>query len=144
MLSLVYQFNQKSETKLTYVEDFTPSDKISSHYRVEFRLSAYKDAIGKSYTFDGAVVDIIGRKEWLSGKKVRVYMDDATFDQCVTMIQILSPIMDAEIDPSEVQETVDYVVKHKEANGRYYGDLCVLLLGNDVKGYSFMLKQQWD
>lgn len=45
----VAEFNSISDSELTYVEDFTPSDRSGNHYQTEFRLAAYKDAIGKSY-----------------------------------------------------------------------------------------------
>lgn len=140
MLAFVDAFNASSEVKLVFAEDFTPSDKSSSHYRTEFRLGAYSDAIGKSYTFGETVVDIVGKQSWSGDITIRVYMDGATIEQCVEMVKYASPIMDADIDSDELQATIDYITEKKTANGYYYADLGLLLLGNDSKGYEFMLK----
>lgn len=40
----------------------------------------------------------------------------------------------------DVQTAVDYVDEHKEANGYYYSNLGLVLLGSDVKGYNLMIK----
>lgn len=57
----VAEFNSISDSELTYVEDFTPSDRSGNHYQTEFRLAAYKDAIGKSYHLGETQVDIVER-----------------------------------------------------------------------------------
>ena len=41
---------------------------------------------------------------------------------------------------SDIQEAIDYVDEHKEANGYYYGKLGLLVLGHGYRGYEFMLK----
>ena len=140
VISYVEQFNNASENDLEFSEDFTPSDKSSLHYRSEFRLTAYKDAIGKSYTFGNTSVDIIARQTYSKSTIVRVYMNGATLDQCLEIVKYFSPIMDEDISESELQETLDYISEEKEANGYYYADLGLLLLGNDTKGYELMLK----
>ena len=140
MLAFVNAFNASSETTLAFAEDFTPSDKSSSHYRTEFRLGAYSDAIGKSYTYGETVVDLVGKQDWSGDITIRVYMDGTTIDQCVEMVKYVSPIMDPDIDSTELQETIDYITENKTANGYYYADLGLLLLGSDSKGYEFMLK----
>lgn len=135
ILAFVDAFNATSEEKLVFAEDFTPSDKTNSHYRTEFRLGAYSDAIGKSYTFGGAVVDIVGRSSWSDEVVIRVYMTGATVDQRVEMVKYASPIMDPDIDFSELQETIDYISENKTVNGYYYADLGLLIFGDE-----FMLK----
>lgn len=140
MFAFIDSFNANSETTLVFVEDFTPSDKSSLHYRTEFRLGAYSDAIGKSYAYEDAVVDLVGRQDMYGNIIIRVYMDGATIDQCVELVKYASPIMDPDIDSSELQETLDYITNNKTANGYYYADLGLLLLGSDSKGYELMLK----
>ena len=144
MLSFINAFNASSAVQLVFTEDFTPSDKTSSHYRTEFRLSAYSDAIGKSYAYGNAVVDIVGKQSWSGTITIRVYMDGATLEQCTEMVKYASPIMDPDIDTADVQKTIDYINENKTANGYYYADLGLLLLGNETKGYEFMLKMSND
>lgn len=38
-----------------------------------------------------------------------------------------------------VKETIDYISEKKEANGYYYGELGLLLLGSEAKGYDLMI-----
>lgn len=140
LLSFADSFNSNSGVLLVFAEDFTPSDKSSSHYRTEFRLGAYTDAIGKSYTYGETVVDLVGKQDWSGDISIRVYMDGASLDQCVEMLKYASPIMDPDIDSAELQEAIDYVTQNKTANGYYYADLGLLLLGSDIKGYDFVLK----
>lgn len=140
MLALVESFNASSAVQLVFAEDFTPSDKSSSHYRTEFRLTAFADAIGKSYKYGEAVVDIVGKQSWSGSITIRVYMDGATLEQCTEMVKYVSPIMDPDIDSAEIQKTIDYINENKTANGYYYADLGLLLLGSETKGYEFMLK----
>lgn len=140
MLSFVDSFNSNCTISLEFSEDFTPSDKSSSHYRTEFRLGAYSDAIGKSYTYEETVVDLVGKQSYFGDISIRVYMDGASLEQCIEMLKYASPIMDPDIDSTELQEAIDYVTENKTANGYYYADLGLLLLGNDSKGYEFMLK----
>ena len=140
MLAFIDAFNAISETALVFVEDFTPSNKSSSHYRTEFRLGAYSDAIGKSYTYGETVVDLVGKQDRSGDITIRVYMDGATIDQCVEMVKYASPIMDPDIGSAELQETINYITENKTANGYYYADLSLLLLGSDFKGYEFMMK----
>ena len=140
MLAFIDAFNGTSEIPLAFTEDFTPSDKSSTHYRTEFRLDAFSEAIGKSYAYGDTVVDIVGKQSWLGDITIRVYMDGATIDQCIAIISHASPIMDPDIESTVLQETIDYIIEHKYANGYYYADLGLLLLGNDSNGYELMLK----
>lgn len=137
--SFVNGFNSGS-TLLTYVENFTPADSSSSHYRTEFRLGAYEEAIGQSYSYESATVDVVARKDYFGEIVIRVYMDNATLEQCIEMVKIASPLLDTAITDDEIQETVDYIVANKTANGYNYAELGLLLLGNDTNGYEMMIK----
>ncbi|MBE5928265.1 MAG: hypothetical protein E7267_02675 [Lachnospiraceae bacterium] len=140
IITFVDEFNANNDSTLEYVEDFVPSNKQNPHYRTEFRLAAYENAIGKSYLYGNATVDIVVREDYFGDIDMRLYMDDANLQQCVDMINVASPIMDNTVTDDEVKETVNYIKENKEANGYYYADLGLLLLGNDKKGYEFMLE----
>lgn len=133
----VSSINSSGEVNLEFVEDFVPSDKNSGHYKTEFRLNAYKDAIGKSYKYGDTTVDIILSS---SGAIERIYMDGATYEQCENMIRYASPLLDSTATDSDVQEAVDYISENKSANGYYYAKLGLVMLGGGDKGYEFMLK----
>ena len=137
---LVNGYNASADNKLEFVEDFAVSSKYSGHYRTEFRLAAYSDAVGKSYKLGDQIVDIISRQSILKNIDVRIYTDGATLDQCKELIQYASQLLDPTMTDVTVKETIDYISEKKEANGYYYGELGLLLLGSEAKGYDLMIK----
>lgn len=144
--NFVEEFNANCETELIYVEDFTPSDNSSSHYRTEFRLNDYSEAIAKSYSFEDATVDIVYRESYFGDEYIRVYVDGATFEQCETIIRIASPLLDNSITDEVIDETIEYVngnviAGHREANGYYYSELGLVLFEGDDE-CTMMLKKK--
>ena len=133
----IADINKSEDVNLEFVEDFIPSDKEGGHYRTEFRLNAWKDSTGKSYKYGDSAVDIILSG---SGEIQRIYMDGATLEQCENMIRYASSLLDSTATEADIQEAVDYIDEHKEANGYYYGKLGLLVLGHGDSGYEFMLK----
>lgn len=141
--SLVDSYNSVAENQLVYVEDFEVQNKESGHYRTEFRLGAYEDAIGKSYSMNGKTVDIISRKDMADRQYFRVYAHTESLDSCIELIKFFSPLLDTTISDTTVKEAIDYVNEKKEANGYYYGELGLDLLGNDIEGYNLMIKSDY-
>lgn len=138
---LVESINSKNNVVLTYVEDFTPSDKKSYHYRTEFRLNAYKEAIGKSYSYDGTTVDIVSHDTIMGGTPTRIYMNSASLQQCKDMIENAAPILDCSISDNDIQETINYIDEKHRANGYYIGNSLGLVISkNGEDSYKFMLK----
>ena len=135
--SFIAEINKSEDISLEYVENFIPSDKEGGHYRTEFRLNAWKDSTGKSYKYGDSPVDIILSS---SGEIQRIYMDGATLEQCENMIRYASSLLDSTATEADIQEAVDYIDEHKEANGYYSGKLGLLVLGHGDSGYEFMLK----
>jgi ribosomal protein L40E len=137
---LVNGYNAASENKLEYVEDFVVSSNDSGHYRTEFRLTAYRDAVGKSYKLGDLIVDIISTQSIFGVIDVRIYTDGATLDQCKELVQYASKLIDPTMTDATVDETIAYISEYKEANGYYYGELGLVLFGSDAKGYDLMIK----
>lgn len=137
----VSDYNSQATEQLVFVEDFKPSDKENGHYRTEFRLTAYKDAVGKSYMLGDKVVDVIATKTIYDEINCRVYTNDTSLDQVVSLLKGFSPILDKELTADELQKTLDEVSTKKTANGYYFGDLGITLFGSDDKGYELMLKK---
>ena len=135
--SFIAEINKSEDISLEYVENFIPSDKEGGHYRTEFRLNAWKDSTGKSYKYGDSTVDIILSS---SGEIQRIYMDGATLEQCENMIRYASSLLDSTATEADIQEAVDYIDEHKEANGYYYGKLGLLVLGHGDSGDECMLK----
>ena len=138
--NVVNGFNKTSSSKLNYKENFAVQDKNSGHYRTEFRLTAYKDALGKSYLMDSLKVDLIVTPNFLKESDIRIYADDATLEQCKILIKNASKLLDPTMDDATINEAIKYIEENKEANGYYYGELGLLLLGNEKDGYDIMIK----
>ena len=136
-------FNLDSETKLVFVEDFIPSDKKNGHYRTEFRLNAYKEAVGKSYSYNDTTVDIVSHTVMFGETPMRIYMNGASLQQCEDMIKYTSPIMDNNIT-EEANNTINYIDENKTANGYYYAELGLVLFNRGDDSYEFMAKPKTD
>lgn len=137
---IVSKYNAQAAEELVFVEDFVPSDKESGHYRTEFRLTAYDDAVGKSYLLGDKVVDLVASPTIFGDIHFRVYTNDTSLEQVIALIQGMSPIMDEKLTAAELQETITEVSTKKTANGYYYGELGITLFGNDASGYELMIK----
>jgi len=137
---LVNGYNASADDKLVFAEDFVVSSRDSGHYRTEFRLTAYNDAVGKSYKLGEQNVDIISTQSYSGDIDVRIYTDGATLELCKELIQFASQLLDRTMTDATVKETIDYISEKKEANGYYYGELGLLLLGSEAKGYDLMIK----
>ena len=137
---IVILYNADVSEKLVFVEDFIPSNKESGHYRTEFRLAAYEDAVGKSYLLGDKVVDIVASQTILGGNRCRVYTNDTSLEQVISLIKGFSPILDKELKDEDLQNTIEDISTAKTANGYYFGSLGITLFGADETGYAFMLK----
>lgn len=133
----IADINKSEDVDLEFVEVFIPSDKKGGHYRAEYRLNTWKDSTGKSYKYGNTTVDIILSS---SGEIQRIYMDGSTLEHCESMIRCASPLLDSTVSDSDIQEAIDYVDEHKEANGYYFGKLGLLVFGHGDRGYELMLK----
>ena len=138
--NVVDKYNAQSTEQLVYTEDFTPSNRDSSHYRTEFRLAAYENAVGKSYLLGDKIIDLVASETYFGDINFRVYTNDTSLNQVIALVQGMSPIMDEELSNEELQQTIDEVSTKKTANGYYYGKLGITLFGSDVKGYELMIK----
>lgn len=137
---VVSQYNAQATEQLVFVESFDPQNKDNGHYRVEFRLSAYNDAIGKSYLLGDKVVDLVAHVDIFDEINFRVYTNDVSLEQVINLIQGMSPIMDTTMSETDLQAAIEEVSTKKTANGYYYGKLGIALFGSDVKGYELMIK----
>ena len=138
--NIVEQYNSQATEQLVFVEDFTPSDKSSGHYRTEFRLGAYEDAVGKSYLLGDKVVDLVASKTIMGDVNFRVYTNDTSLEQVKALMQGMSPLMDETLSAADLNAAISEVDTNKTANGYYYGELGITLFGSDEKGYELMIK----
>ena len=85
-------------------------------------------------------MDLVAAPTILGEIRFRVYTKGTSLEQVVELIQVMSPIMDENLTAAELQDTITEVTTKKTANGYYYGELGIVLLGSDAKGYELMIK----
>ena len=137
--NLVIKYNTEATEQLVFVEEFTPSDRNSGHYRTEFRLNAYSDALGKSYLLGDKVVDIVASQSYLGAVGCRVYTNDTSFEQVIALLKGFSPIMDETLTAEDLQLAINEISEKKTANGYRFGKIVITLFGSDANGYELMI-----
>ena len=138
--SFVKSLNSKLGSDIAFVEDFEVQDNSSSHYKVEFRLGAYKEAIGKAYKYGNVNIDIIARKDLSNEAVIRLYANNASLDECNELIKASANIFDPNLTETDINEITGYMLENKSANGYYKGNIGISLLGSDNMGYELMIK----
>lgn len=136
----VNEYNSQGNEKLEYVEDFVPSDENSSHYRTEFRLNAWKDAVGKSYKLGDSIVDIVVT-DYYYDLNFRVY-SSCNLEQAEILVDGFAPLLDEELTVTELNDTVAKIEEGEDINGYSFGELDLLILDNFDGTYDFMLKYE--
>lgn len=123
----VDEFNSNSSMPLVFVEKFVPKDKDGSHYRRVYRLTPYMEAVGKSFTYDGLVFDVVSYGPELVHDEplIGIIVDYPTKEQCKEIIPVVARIMDETVPDDEIQRILD---KMDEAFffGDYIGDISII------------------
>ena len=66
--------------------------------------------------------------------------DGISLEQAKEIIKVASPILDTTLSESDIQDVMTFLDENQEANGYYYGDIGLLLLGKYKESYELMLK----
>jgi Zn-finger nucleic acid-binding protein len=136
----VDNYNKVAPDKMSYLNNFDVQDKTNGHYRTEFRLNAYTDAVGKTYEIDANEIDIVSSQDLLGEINIRIYGNNLSLEQCIDLIKYASPLLDANTDDDIINEAIRYVSENRGANGYYYGDLGLVITNDDSQGYNLMIK----
>lgn len=131
-------YNKTAPTPITDISIVDVTNQESGHYRTEFRLGAFSNAYAKTGYIGEIIVDIVGYG-W-DNEDIRIYADGISLEQAKEIIQIASPILDSTLSDSDIQDVMTYLDENQEANGYYYGDIGLLLLGKYKESYELMLK----
>lgn len=134
----IEEYNKAATTPITDISEIDVTDQTSEHYRTEFRLGAFEDAYAKTGLIGDIAVDIVGYG-W-DKEAIRIYADDISLEQAQEIIKAASPILDTTLSESDIQDVMTYLDENQEANGYYYGDIGLLLLGKYKESYELMLK----
>ncbi len=128
--AFIQQYNEKATVPITDIVEVDITDKESGHYRTEFRLGAFSDSEAKTGKIGNTTIDIVcyGKKN----EKIRIYADEIELKQVKDIVKYASPILDNELNDSDISDTLEYIDTNKEANSYYYGDIGMTLLGNSL------------
>lgn len=133
------KINQETSQELVFIEHFTPKSN-NKHYRVEFRLNVFSEAVGYAYKYGNSSLDIIIWDDIFDKNNVRIYLDNATLDECCEILKTITPLLDKYITEEDMANTVNHIMKHGEIYGYpFYTELNLSLLGSNNKGYRLML-----
>lgn len=131
----IEKYNELSDYDISDASEINITDKDSDHYRVEFRLSAFKDAPAKTGSIGDGTIDIINYGS-LKCDGLRIYADVSSFD---VMQQIFKDAAMA-FEQSITEDDLHYVLSMMNTSGGSYtiGNLTgTYEMRHDV--YSFML-----
>ena len=134
----IEEYNKAATTPITDISEIDVTDQTSGHYRTEFRLGAFADAYAKTGLIGDIAVDIVSYG-W-DKEDIRIYADGISLEQAKEIIKVSSPILDITLSESDIQDVMTYLDENQEANGYYYGDIGLLLLGKYKESYELMLK----
>ena len=102
-------YNSLAQSPITLTGSFVPKDPSGDHYRPEYRLGPYSQAVGVTYTDGGMVVDIVmyGINAGSGANdNLRVYADGPT-DQVVGFYRTAINVLDPDVPTEEIDKAID-------------------------------------
>lgn len=78
--TFVEKYNAIAITPMTEGVEIDIHDKEGGHYRTEYRLTAFNDAVAKQYKVGDATIDIVNTKELFTGDNIRIYLSTDSVD----------------------------------------------------------------
>lgn len=110
LLKFVDEYNAIADVKIAPGERFSPHDKDSPYYRIEFRLGAYNESLGMAATCGDVSVLIVnyGKQNEYSPENTdfRVYASGPT-DQVTTFYRISAKVLDPSVSGDAVEAAID-------------------------------------
>ena len=122
-------YNQIASTPITDSVEIDIRDEEGGHYRTEFRLTAFDDAIAKTGRIGDVIIDIVVC-DWFD--ETRVYVDGITPEQAAEIVKYAAPILDPDVSSEELQDVLDYLNGTNDYHNGYFGDLCMTF--NEIYG----------
>ena len=97
---VISNYEKKYNTSITDVQKM---DIQGEDYRVEFRLNAFKNAIGKKGMLNGYKIEIVNYGAW-NRDSLRIYLTADTNDNAKIMMKLLLKVVDKNISDESVNE----------------------------------------
>lgn len=92
-----------NETATTPITDVTDMDIHGADYRTEFRLGAFKNAVGKKGVINGLPICIVNYGNF-SNNSIRIYATASTDDSALDIYTTTIHILDSSITNEEMME----------------------------------------
>lgn len=124
----IEEYNRAASNPITDAVEVNVTNKESSHYRTEFRLSAFSDSYAKTGKIGDIIIDIVCYGK--DNNDIRVYTDNIDLESAKEIIRVALPILDSDLSSADIQEVLGYLDEYKEANGYYCGDVGIVYLGD--------------
>ena len=96
-------YNASSEIPIS---DLVAMDIRGEDYRTEFRLNAFKNAVGQKGTFNGGSIQIVNYGVW-SNDEIRIYSHADSHDVALEIVYSIIHILDSTITDDEIAENLD-------------------------------------
>lgn len=96
-------YNASSEIPIS---DLAAMDIQGEDYRTEFRLNAFKNAVGQKGAFNGGSIQIVNYGVW-SNDEIRIYAQADSHDTALEMVYSIIHILDNTITDDEIAENLD-------------------------------------
>lgn len=111
----IERFNSESDIKIISTEEIDIHDESTEHYRTEFRLNAYDNALAYTLVFDdGSSADLVdtanvfGKTE--NGSISRVYVLASFKDSFESIFRKCSLVMHPDIINEDIDEALDKIM----------------------------------
>lgn len=93
-------------SSVTQITDISEMDIQGADYRTEFRLNAFKNAVGKKCTVGNSYIEIVNYGTW-SNDSIRFYVYSDSIDSITELFTSIIHILDNAISDDEIQEICD-------------------------------------
>ncbi len=100
------EFIDLYSSSLAQITDISEMDIHGDDYRTEFRLNAFKNAVGKKCTVDSSYIEIVNYGTW-SNDSIRFYVYSDSIDSITELFTSIIHILDNTISDDEINEICD-------------------------------------
>ncbi len=125
--AFINQYNAIAEKKITDPVEIDIQDK--EHYRTEFRLPAYKNAVAKQCSIEGAKIDIVNYGG-LSNSDIRMYLVTDDPELAVAVFDSAAKVLDSSVTDGDFEEANENIRGNK--NGNYLNKISYYYMQGDL------------
>ena len=116
--AFIEEYNATAENKLSNPTEI--DIQASEHYRTEYRLNAFKNAVAKQCSISDTVVDIVNYGG-LSNDSIRMYLTTDNEELAISFFDTAAKVLDSSATDQMISEANDNI--RDESNGNYLNDI---------------------